>query len=59
MAIWQFASNIIPLRENIDKLSRDEMISWQGITQSLTNIDFLEREESWSPNFLIDIFAAT
>lgn len=52
MAIWQFQCNIIPLRENIDKLSRDEMITWKGISQPVINIDFLEREKSWSTDIV-------
>lgn len=52
MAIWQFQCNIIPLRGNIDKLSRDEMISWQDISQSIINVDFLEREKSWSTDIV-------
>ena len=31
MAAWQFQCNIIPSRGNIDKLSRDEMITWKDI----------------------------
>lgn len=52
MAVWQFQCNIIPSRENIDKLSRNEMISWKGISQPIINIDFLEREKSWSTNIV-------
>ncbi len=48
MAVWQFQCNIIPLRENIDKLSHNELISWHDVSQSISEIDFLEREESWS-----------
>lgn len=52
MAVWQFQCNIIPLRENIDKLSRDEMITWKEISQPVINIDFLEREKSWSTDIV-------
>ena len=52
MAVWQFQCNIIPLRENIDKLSRDEMISWKDISQPITSPDFLEREKSWSTDIV-------
>lgn len=52
MAVWQFQCNIIPLRENIDKLSRDEMISWKDISQPITSLDFLEREKSWSTDIV-------
>ena len=31
MAIWQFQCNIIPIREHMDRLSRDEMITWKDI----------------------------
>jgi len=52
MAIWQFQCNIIPQRLNIDRLSRDEMISWKGISQSLHEIKFLELEKSWSKDII-------
>ncbi len=47
MAIWQFECKIIPLRENINNLNYSEIISWRGFTLKY-NIDFLEREKSWS-----------
>lgn len=52
MAVWQFQCNIIPVRENNDKLSRDEMITWEGISQPVDDIDFLECEKSWSTNIV-------
>lgn len=52
MAVWQFQCNIIPWRENIDKLSRDEMITWKGVSQPVINIDFLEHEKSWSTDIV-------
>lgn len=52
MAVWQFQCNLIPSRENIDKLSRDEMVAWKGISQPAINIDFLEREKSWSADII-------
>lgn len=48
MAVWQFQCNIVPLRENIDMLSHNEMISWHDVSQPISEIDFLEREDSWS-----------
>ncbi len=53
MAIWQFQCNIIPIRENIDRLSRDEIITWKDIPQPVIEIDFLESEKSWSTNIII------
>lgn len=52
MAVWQLQCNIIPLRENIDKLSQDEMISWKDISNPLIDIDFLKYEKSWSKNIV-------
>ena len=52
MAIWQFQCNIIPTRLNIDRLSRDEMISWKGVSQTPHEINFLEQEESWSKDII-------
>ncbi len=52
MAIWQFQCNIIPTRLNIDSLSRDEMISWKGISQQPNELKFLEQEESWSKDII-------
>lgn len=52
MAIWQFQCNIIPSRENIDKLSCDEIISWEGLPCPMIDINFLERETSWSTNII-------
>lgn len=53
MAIWQFQCNIIPIRENIDRLSRDEMITWKNIPQPVIKIDFLESAKSWSTDITI------
>lgn len=52
MAIWQFQCNIIPSRENIDELSYDEIISWEGISCPMISINFLERMKSWSTNIV-------
>ena len=52
MAIWQFQCNIIPIRVNIEKLSRDEMISWKGVSQPAHEIKFLEQEKSWSKDII-------
>lgn len=52
MAIWQFQCNIIPTRANIDKLSRDEAISWKGASQPSNKIKFLEQEKSWSKDII-------
>ena len=52
MAAWQFQCNIIPLRENADKLSCDEMLTWKEISQPTINIDFLEREKGWSTDIV-------
>ncbi|MDE6470104.1 MAG: hypothetical protein K2L19_03685, partial [Eubacterium sp.] len=50
MAIWQFQCNIIPKRNNYNKLSRDEIISWRDIQSKPYKIDFLDYKESWSKN---------
>lgn len=42
MAIWQFQCNIIPMRENLEGLSYDEIITWKDVPQLVINIDFLE-----------------
>lgn len=52
MAIWQFQCNIIPTRINIDRLSRDEMISWKGISKPPHELKFLEQEKSWSKDII-------
>lgn len=52
VAVWQFQCNIIPLRENIDKLDCDEIISWQGVSQPKINLYFLEREKGWSTDIV-------
>lgn len=52
MAVWQFQCNIIPVKENIDKLSYDEKISWKDISQPETELDFLECKKSWSTNIV-------
>lgn len=48
MAIWQFQCNIVPSRDNIEELNRDEIISWKDVSQPSHDIEFLERGESWS-----------
>ena len=52
MAIWQFYCNIVSVAKSIDKLSHDEMISWRDILQPRLEIDFLQREESWTKNII-------
>lgn len=52
MAAWQFLCNIIPSRENIDNLSRNEMISWLGISPPIIDIDFLDCKKSWSTDIV-------
>lgn len=52
MAVWQFQCNIIPARENIDKLSYNEMTSWLDISQPIVDIDFLECNKSWSTDIV-------
>lgn len=52
MAVWQFQCNIIPLRQNIEKISRDEMITWKDISHPVIHIDFLERKKSWSTDIV-------
>lgn len=52
MAIWQFYCNIIPAKENIDKLSYDDIISWEGISCPMISTNFLQREKSWSANIV-------
>ena len=53
MAIWQFQCNIIPIREHIDSLSRDEMITWKDMPQPVIKIDFLERGSRWSADIIL------
>jgi len=52
MAIWQFQCNIIPTRVNIDRLNRDEVVSWKGVSQPSHEIKFLEQEKSWSKDII-------
>ncbi len=52
MAIWQFQCNIIPTRVNVNRLSRDEVISWKGVSQPSHKITFLEQEKSWSKDII-------
>lgn len=52
MAIWQFQCNIVPTKNNIEKLSRDEIISWEDVSRPIYDIDFLEKEKSWSRNIV-------
>lgn len=52
MAIWQFQCNIIPMRVNSDGLSRDEVISWKGVSHPSHEIKFIEREQSWSEDII-------
>lgn len=52
MAIWQFYCNIVSVTKSIDKLSRDEMLSWRDMPQPRLDIDFLKREESWAKNII-------
>lgn len=52
MAIWQFQCNIIPMRVNSDGLSRDEVISWKGVSQPSHEIKFIKREQSWSEDII-------
>lgn len=53
MAIWQFQCNIIPMRENFEGLSYDEIITWKDVPQPVINIDFLENEKSWSTDIIL------
>lgn len=48
MAIWQFQCNIIPKRTNVEQLSLDRILSWEGVTQPAYPITFLKREGTWS-----------
>ena len=52
MAIWQVCCNIVPKRENITHLTNDQIISWKDISNSLTEIDFLRSEKSWSKDII-------
>ncbi len=52
MAIWQFQCNIIPTRLNIDGVSRDEIISWKGVSNPPHELKFLKQEESWSKDLI-------
>lgn len=52
MAIWQFQCNIIPTRVNMEKLSRDEVLSWKDVLQPSHEIEFLEKEKSWSKDII-------
>ena len=48
MAVWQFQFNIVPRRDDIEKLNRDEIISWKDVQEPTQKIEFLEWEASWS-----------
>lgn len=48
MAIWQFKCNIVPAWDNIEALDHDAKISWRDVVQPTCDIEFLEREKSWS-----------
>ena len=52
MAIWQFQCNIVPARKNMDRLSRDEVISWKDETPPSHDITFLAQEKSWSKDIV-------
>lgn len=52
MAIWQFHCNIVPLRDDIEKLNHDEIISWKNVSQPTYDIEFLEKEKGWSRNIV-------
>lgn len=52
MAIWQFQCNIVPARDNIEKLSRDEIILWKDVLHPTYDIEFLEKEKSWSKDIV-------
>ena len=52
MAIWQFQCNIIPSRDNIEKLNRDEIISWKNVSPPKYDMEFLEKEKSWSKDIV-------
>lgn len=52
MAVWQFQCNIIPTRVNMEKLSRDEVLSWKDVLHPSHEIKFLEKEKSWSKDII-------
>lgn len=52
MAIWQFSCNIVPYRKNIMSLTANEIISWNEMSISVPEINFLEQKVSWSKNII-------
>lgn len=52
MATWQFQCNIVPARDNIEKLGRDEIISWKDVPHPTYDIKFLEEAKSWSKDIV-------
>ena len=52
MAIWQFRCNIIPNRTNVDELSLDELLSWEGVHHPSNQITFLERAKTWTSDII-------
>ena len=52
MAAWQFHCNIVPARDNIEELSRDEITSWKDVPHPTHDIEFLEKAKSWSGDII-------
>lgn len=52
MATWQFQCFIISSKKNTDKLSHDEIISWEDVEQPSIYPDFLGRGKSWSTDIV-------
>ncbi len=54
MALWQFDFYIIPKKMEVikDKLSDEDIFSWRMRNISSVNIDFLEKQTSWTEDIV-------
>lgn len=54
MALWQFDFYIIPRKKEVikDKLSDESILSWKLCNISSVNIDFLEKQKSWTEDII-------
>ena len=54
MALWQFDFYIIPRKKEVikDKLSDESILSWKLCNISSINIDFLEKQKSWTEDII-------
>lgn len=54
MALWQFDFYIVPKKKEVikDKLSDESILSWKLCNISSVNIDFLEKQTSWTEDII-------